>query len=131
MTSELAALAWGCVLALAHILAAGQAGTMQYGFKRNVGPRDEPVAPPTPIVGRLARAQANFIETFPVFIAAVMIVYLGDLESTTTELGAWLWLSARFVYLPVYAAGIPYLRSLLWVASLVGLVMLLAAPLLA
>lgn len=130
MTVELTALAWACILALVHILAAGVAGTMQYGFKRNIGPRDEPVGPPSAIVGRLARAQANFFETFPVFVAAVLIVYVADLESPMTELGAWLWLAARFVYLPVYAAGVPYLRSLLWGASLVALLMLLAEPLL-
>lgn len=130
MTVELTALAWGCVLALVHILAAGAISTWQYGLKRNAGPRDEPVAAPAQLTGRLARAQANFFETFPVFVAAVLIVYVADLESPTTELGAWIWVCARFVYLPVYAAGIPYLRTLLWAAALVGLLMLLAEPLL-
>jgi uncharacterized MAPEG superfamily protein len=30
-------------------------------------------------------------------------------------------------YVPVYAAGIPYLRTLIWTASIVGIVLLLSA----
>src|SRR6185436_13454503 len=68
MTIELAILAWGCVLALVYIWAAVRVKTRQYGVQWNIGPRDEEVPPPQPIVGRLARAQANFFETFPLFV---------------------------------------------------------------
>jgi uncharacterized MAPEG superfamily protein len=51
-----------------------QVKTRQYGDKWNVGARDEELPPPKPLVGRLARAQANFLETFPIMIAAVLIV---------------------------------------------------------
>ena len=44
-----------------------------------------------------------------------------------TALGAQLYFWARLFHLPAYAAGIPYLRTLLWVASVVGLASLLAA----
>ena len=39
--------------------------------------------------------------------------------------GAVLWLVARIVYLPLYAFGIPVMRSLVWGASLVGLAAML------
>jgi len=81
--------------------------------------------PALPLVGRLERAQANFFETFPLLIAAVLIVSAAGLTSKTTALGAWLWLGARIVYLPLYAFGIPVVRSLAWGVSLVGLVMIL------
>ena len=74
MTTELTVLTWGCVLAVVHIFAAVQVKTRQYGNKWNIGARDEELPPPKPIVGRLARAQANFFETFPIMIAAVLIV---------------------------------------------------------
>lgn len=125
MTTELTVLAWGCVLALVHIFAATQVKTRQYGTKWNMGARDEPVPPPTPLVGRLARAQANFFETFPLMIAAVLIVSAAGLTSRETALGAWLWLGARIVYLPLYATGVPVVRTLAWAASLVGLIMIL------
>ena len=70
MTIELVMLAWGCILAIVHIFVAVRFKTRQYGTKWNFGARDEELPPPAPIVGRLARAQANFFETFPIAAAA-------------------------------------------------------------
>ena len=125
MTTELTVLAWGCVLAFVHIFAAAQVKTRQYGSKWNVGARDEDLPPAAPLVGRLARAQANFFETFPVLVAAVLIVGAAGLTNKWTAIGAWLWLGARIVYLPLYALGVPYLRSLAWIAATAGIVMIL------
>ena len=118
-------LAWGSVLALVHILAAAQVKTRQYGTDWNLGARDEELPPPRPIVGRMARAQANFLETYPVMIAAVLVVSAAGLTSETTALGAMFWLGGRVLYLPLYAFGVRYLRSLAWAVSLVGIVMVL------
>jgi len=125
MTTELTVLAWGCVLAFLHIIAATQAKTRQYGRKWNVGPRDEELPPPGPVVGRLMRAQANFFETFPMMIAAVLVVSLAGLTGKGTAIGAILWLVARALYLPLYALGVPVVRSLAWIAALVGIAMVL------
>ena len=38
-----------------------------------------------------------------------------------TAFGAQLWFWARVLYLPLYLAGIPYVRSLVWGASLIGM----------
>ena len=38
-----------------------------------------------------------------------------------------LYLGARIVYVPLYACGVPYLRSLAWVVSVGGLLLVLAA----
>lgn len=125
MTTELTVLAWGCLLALLHIFAAVRFKTRQYGSKWNVGARDEELPPPQPIVGRLARAQANFYETFPVYAAAALIVSLAHLNNRWTAIGALLWIGGRLVYLPLYAAGVPYLRTAAWAVSLAGIVMVL------
>jgi uncharacterized MAPEG superfamily protein len=125
LPTELAVLAWGCILAFVHIFAAVQVKTRQYGTKWNMGPRDEELPPARPIVGRLARAQANFFETFPIMIAAVLIVRGANLADSQTALGAWLWLGGRVAYLPLYALGVPVLRTLAWVVSLVGIVLVL------
>jgi len=129
MTTELTVLAWGCVLALVHVFAAIRAKTRQYGTRWNMSARDEEQAPLNPVAGRLARAQANFFETFPVMIAAVLIVTAAQLQSQWTALGAWLWLGARIVYLPLYGFGVPVARSLAWTASLIGLILVLTPAL--
>ena len=125
MTTEYTVLAWGCVLAFVHIMAAAQVRTRQYGAKWNIGARDETLPPARPIVGRFERAQANFFETFPLLVAAVLVVSAADLTGRNTALGAWLWLGARIVYLPLYAMGVPVVRSLAWGVSLVGIAMIL------
>jgi uncharacterized MAPEG superfamily protein len=125
MTTELTVLAWGCVLALLHIIAAAQAKTRQYGRKWNVGPRDEALPPPAPMVGRLMRAQENFFETFPLMIAAVLIVSVAGLTNKWTAIGAIIWLVARIAYVPLYAMGVPVVRSLAWAAALAGIFMVL------
>ena len=125
MTTELVVLAWGCVLALVHIFAAVRVKTRQYGTAWNMGARDEALPPPEPLVGRLARAQANFFETFPIVAAAILTVYAAGLHDRWTAIGALVWLAARVAYLPVYALGIPKVRTLIFLVSVVGIVMVL------
>lgn len=125
MTTELAVLAWGSILALVHILAAAQVKTRQYGTKWNMGARDEELPPPRPIVGRMMRAQTNFFETFPIAVAAILADAAANLFDRGTQIGALVWIGARVIYLPLYAFGIPVVRTIVWMASLVGIVMLL------
>ena len=125
MTTELTVLAWGCVLAIVHIFAAVRVKTRQYGTTWNMGARDEALPPAEPIVGRLARAQANFFETFPIFAAAVLIVQVARLGDDLSAIGAMIWLGARIAYLPVYALGIPKVRTLIFLVSMIGLALVL------
>lgn len=125
MPVELRILAYSAVLLVVYIMAATQAKNVQYGARWNIGPRDEAVPPPNPLTGRLARAQANFLETYPIAIIALLGVVIANRTSSTTALGGWIWLGARIVYLPLYAAGIPVVRTLAWTVSIVGLVMVI------
>jgi uncharacterized MAPEG superfamily protein len=125
MPVELKILALGALLLFIHIFTATRFKTAQYGRKWNVGARDETLPPPSPVTGRTIRAQANFQETFPIAIVALLGVVLANRTSQWTALGGWIWLGARVVYLPLYAAGIPVIRTLIYTISLVGLAMVL------
>jgi uncharacterized MAPEG superfamily protein len=129
MTTELTILAWTLVLALVQILLAAQLRTQETGLQYNMSARDEKAPPPRPVTARLQRAQANLFETLPLFAAAVLIAHVAGEESALTVWGCWLYLIARVVYLPLYAFGVPVLRSLVWALSLLGLVLVLAAVL--
>ena len=72
MHTEILVLAWGAVLLLVHIFAAAQLKTRQYGIEWNAGPRDASQPPLEKYAGRLVRAQANMLETFPIAIAALL-----------------------------------------------------------
>ena len=121
MPTEIRILAFGALLLLVHIFAAVHLKTRQYGAKWNMGARDEAVPPLGPVAGRLARAQANFLETFPIAIVALLGVVIANRTSASTALGGWIWLGARVVYLPLYAFGVPVVRTLAFAVSLVGL----------
>ena len=123
MPTELTILAWGAVLLFVHIFAAVQAKTRQYGTTWNMGARDEEVPPPAPVVGRLERARDNFLETLPIAIIALLGVVVAGKTSATTALGGWVWLGARVVYLPLYGAGVPKVRTLVWMVSILGLIL--------
>lgn len=125
MPTEIKILAWAAVLLIVHIFAAVHLKTRQYGAKWNMGARDEAQPPLNPLAGRLQRAQANFLETFPIAIIALLGVVVANRTSASTALGGWIWLGARVVYLPLYAAGIRVIRTLAFAVSLVGLAMVL------
>ena len=125
MAVELTILAWSMVLLLVHIFVAAHFKTKQYGPRWNMGARDEKLPPLHPLAGRLTRAQTNFQETLPIAIVALIGVVLAGRTSDMTALGAWIWLGARLAYLPVYALGIPMIRTLIFLVSLIGLGMVL------
>lgn len=110
-------------LALVNILWAGNARTRQYGTDWNMGARDEDMPPLNPLAGRLLRAQANLYETLPLFIAAVLGAALLDRLGWKTEVGASLYAVGRMIYLPLYAAGIPKIRTMVFAVSLAGLIL--------
>jgi uncharacterized MAPEG superfamily protein len=125
MPVEVRIAAFGAVLLFIHIFTATRFKTRQYGRKWNVGARDEALPPPNAMTGRTMRAQANFQETFPIAIVALLGVVLADRTSNLTALGGWIWLGARLIYLPLYAAGVPVVRTIVYTISIVGLGMVI------
>ena len=120
-------LAASCALCLTQIVIASHAASRQRGYRWAASARDTDVAPLTGIAGRLERALRNFLETFPVFVAAVLLVHVLGRDGALSRWGAVLYFSARVVYLPLYAAGVPVIRSLVWNAAFAGIVLLLLA----
>ena len=125
MPVEITILALGAVLQFIHIFVATRFKTAQYGRKWNISARDEALPEPNPVTGRLMRAQANFQETFPIAIVALIGVVIAGRTSQWTALGGWIWLGARIVYLPLYWAGVPVIRTIVWSIALIGLAMVI------
>lgn len=127
MAIELQMLAWAGLLGLAQVMLAAAAITRERGTQWNASARDGQAPPPGLLAGRLQRAQANFLETFAVFAAAAIAVVVAGRQDASTALAVQLYFWARLAYVPLYAAGIPYVRSLAWLVSLAGILMLLWA----
>jgi len=125
MPVELKILALGALLLFIHIFVAIRFKTAQYGRTWNVGARDEHLPEPNAMTGRTMRAHANFAETFPIAIVALLGVVIVSRTSQWTALGGWIWLGARIIYLPLYMVGVRGVRTLVWAIGIVGLAMVL------
>lgn len=125
MPVEIKIAAFGALLLLVHIFAAVHLKTKQYGRAWNVGARDEALPSLNPVAARLARAQANFQETFAIAIVALLGVVIAGRTSAWTAIGGWIWLGARIIYLPLYGFGVPVWRTATFAVSIAGLVIVI------
>jgi len=127
MSVETWALFGAMVLGLLHLTAASFSFKAQVGNAYSVGPRDEDLRPQR-LAGRLDRAQRNFLETFAIFAAAVLLLVALDREGgRLSQVGSALYLGGRIVFLPLYAAGTPWLRTFSWNIATLGLALVMAA----
>lgn len=129
MNIELRMLIWSVILGIVQILLATHFATRHRGFKWNMSSRDQ-VLPPLPgLSARIGRAAENFKETFPFFLAAVLVAQIQLKDNSMTAVGAQLYFWARLIYVPLYAFNVIYVRTLVWIAATAGIVLILAAAL--
>lgn len=121
MTIELTMLVWTLILAFVQVQLFSGLRTQQYGTKWNTGPRDAAMPPLNPVTGRLKRAQENLYETLPMFIGGVLVAHVAGREDVVTAIGAQIYFWGRVAYVPLYALGVPYLRSFVWLIATAGL----------
>lgn len=124
---ELQLLAVAVIIGIVQLFWATGAARRGQDPKWVVGPQDEPPPAKSPTAARLDRAFRNFMETFPFFAAAVLTAYLAGKLGTLTLWGSAIYVAARALYAPLYAAGVPVVRTLVWLAGTVGIVMVVAA----
>ena len=126
-TPELKLLIAAAIIGLLHLIwgtVAGSGGARDTTWL--MGPRDEE-RPVTGVAGRLVRAYANFLETFPLYAAAVIGCILAGKTGQQTLWGSWLYVGARILYTPLYAAGVPVVRTIVWAVSLIGIILIISA----
>jgi uncharacterized MAPEG superfamily protein len=128
--TETIMLLWSVVLGLVQIALAAMVCSSDVGLPYNLGSRDEPPAKPLgKTAARLVRAANNFRETFGLFAVSVILVVLLHRQNNVSAMGAQLYFWSRLVYVPVYALGIPVVRTVIWAVSVAGLIMVLLAAL--
>jgi uncharacterized MAPEG superfamily protein len=122
MTVEIAMLFWAAVLGLVQVGVQSFALKAQEGNAYTVGARDLH-RPAAGLAGRLERALRNFLETFPIFAAVILAVYATERSNQWSEIGAQVYFWARLAYVPAYASGLPWIRTILWQVATIGIVL--------
>jgi uncharacterized MAPEG superfamily protein len=68
---------------------------------------------------RANAAQANSFEALPFFIGAVIIAHQLGAPQTTLDILAVVFITLRVIYVAMYVAGLPTVRSAIWTLALV------------
>ncbi|RLJ59499.1 putative MAPEG superfamily protein [Litoreibacter meonggei] len=129
MTTELTVLILAALLQVAQFALMAVPLNIQLGPEATSGPRDEPLQPSgTP--ARLKRAFDNHFEGLILFTIAAVVISVSGQSTPVTAACAWLYLSARVLYIPAYAFGLTPWRSVIWAVGFFATITMLVAALL-
>jgi uncharacterized MAPEG superfamily protein len=125
MKPELNLLVWAAALTVVQVLVAVMGAFSQAGLMKLVGNRED-MPKLTGWAGRAERAHLNMLQNLALFAALVLVAVATGKTNDMTLLGAQLFLWGRVAYAIIYLAGLPWLRTLSWFVSVIGLVLIFA-----
>jgi uncharacterized MAPEG superfamily protein len=123
MTTELTLLTASIILGILHIIIVSHLQSWQRGYWWTASSREQNVAPLTGVAGRAERALRNYLETFPFFVAAILVVTVTNTHNWLTVSGAHCYFWGRIAYAILYTADLPLARSLVWNIPTIGILM--------
>jgi uncharacterized MAPEG superfamily protein len=125
-SAELLLLGCAVLVGIVQLLWATIAARFQQGLEYGRGPQDEP-SPLSGGAARLQRSYRNFLETFPLHAAAVVVVYLLAKTGPVTLWGSALYVIGRALHPAMYYLSIPWTRTLVWFIAFTGTLMVVSA----
>ena len=124
MTPDLVWLVWAGALTFVLVVEAVLGLMLQVGLPALAGNREN-LPPASGWAGRAQRAHRNMLENLPLFIILVLAAHLAGKADGMALTGCAVFVWARVAHAVAYIAGIPWLRTLCWAVSVVGLAMIL------
>lgn len=129
MPTELLQLSLAVLLAFVQLTLYAVKGNLDLGVGYTAGPRDTAPEGASTTCLRLKRAYENHLETLPWFAIAVLVAHLTNTADTIVIASGWAYLAARALYVPAYVSGIPFLRSVIWAAATLAILVITLRPL--
>jgi uncharacterized MAPEG superfamily protein len=123
MSLDLKYLLFSVLLAFVQVLIAAASANQQVGLSTLAGNR-EGMAELTGFAGRARRAHLNMIENMVLFTILVLVAAIAGKANAMTAMGALIFFWARLAYAVIYLIGIPWLRTLAWFVSVIGMVII-------
>ena len=124
MSTDLTMLVATAALALISFLPYFVAYIQHWGITGIVGNRENLPALPS-WANRALAAHGNLTENLVHFAALVLVAHVTGAANDITAMGATIFFWARVIYLIVYTAGVPWIRTIAFMAGWVGEVMIL------
>ncbi len=123
MSMDLKYLLFSVLLTFVQVLVAAASANQAVGLETLAGNR-EGMGELAGFAGRARRAHLNMIENMVLFTALVLVTAVAGKANAMTALGALIFFWARLVYVVIYLIGIPWLRTLAWAVSVVGMILI-------
>jgi len=123
MKPELTLLVWAAALTVVQVLVAATGAFTQVGLMKLVGNRED-MPKLVGWVGRAERAHLNILQSLVLFAVLVLVAVVTNRTNDMTLLGAQLFFWGRVAHAIIYLGGFPWLRTLSWVVSVIGLVLI-------
>ncbi len=126
MTTDLAFLAWSAALTSVLWIPYILSRMLVWGIVDTAGyPESPPVLPKW--AQRTQKAHSNMVENLAPFAALVLIAAVTEQASALTATGAALFFYARLIHAIVYIIGLPWIRTLAFLAGWVGILLVFIA----
>ena len=122
MSPDLKYLLFSTILCFVQVLIAATGANQQVGLPKLAGNR-EGLPDYTGWTGRAKRAHLNMLENLVLFAALVLIAAVSGKANAVTALGAMIFFWGRLAYAVIYVIGLPWLRTLAWFVSVIGMAM--------
>lgn len=126
MTPDLTYLTWAAALCAVVWVPYILARIMAWGLTQAMGYPEDPPALPN-WAQRSTRAHLNLVENLAPFAALVLVAHVTGLANETTAMGAAVFFWARVVQWLTHVFGVPYVRTVAFAVSLVGLAIIFFA----
>ncbi|MGI9520013.1 MAG: MAPEG family protein [Hyphomicrobiaceae bacterium] len=124
MTPDLTFLVYSAILAFVQVAIAATGCSLQVGLATLAGNREEAPSQFEGWVGRAVRAHQNMLESLVLFAIVVLVAQIAGKANEMTAIGAQLFFYSRLAYAVIYIIGVPWLRTLVWALSIVGLALI-------
>ena len=123
MSLDLKYLLFSVLLTFVQVLISAASANQAVGLTALAGNRED-MPPLTGFAGRAKRAHLNMIENMVLFTALVLVAAVAGKANAMTAMGALVFFWARLVYALIYLLGVPWLRTVAWFVSVIGMAMI-------
>tara|TARA_B100000674_G_scaffold445054_1_gene411085 strand:+ start:114 stop:509 length:396 start_codon:yes stop_codon:yes gene_type:complete len=123
LSLELTFLLWSVVITFIQLIISLLGATQQHGLATLAGNREN-IGSTSGWAGRAQRAHRNMLENLILFAILVIVAHIAGVSNELTVLGAQMFFWGRLAYSLIYVVGVAWLRTVAFLVSILGLILI-------